>query len=184
MTVDKMRRLRQRLKVFLAVCATFLLFGLTSTTAANAAYYSAGMWNNVLCMKPLTVNSTWASAINNGRNAWNNNSYFTGNLYQSSSCVSNTAVGSYGSDWFGYYNPITQGTSFRIRLDSTNLNAHINQTGYTWGNVVKSTTAHEYGHALRLAHTTNQFQLMSHNRIRNTVTGPTSGEVGESNSYY
>ena len=160
MTVDQMRRLRQRLKVFLAVCGTFLLFGLTSTTAANAAYYSAGMWNNVLCMKPLTVNSTWASAINNGRNAWNNNSYFTGNLYH------------------------TQGTSVRIRLDSTNLNAHIKQKGYTWGNVVKSTTAHEYGHALRLAHTTNQFQLMSHNRNRNTVTGPTSGEVGESNSYY
>nr|WP_154729419.1 hypothetical protein [Cellulomonas hominis] len=51
--------------------------------------------------------------------------------------------------------------------------------------MVRSTTAHELGHALRLGdHTDLPTRLMSDSRIRNFVISPTTAEVDESNGYY
>ncbi len=51
-------------------------------------------------------------------------------------------MGSYGAGWLGQY---TKSGYYTIRLDSVNLNNHINNHGYTFANVVRSTTAHEFG---------------------------------------
>ncbi len=102
-----------------------------------------------------------------------------------SSCSSWLEVRSYGDTWFGLYSPLITGSQYRIRLDSANLNNHISANGYTFANVVRSTTAHEFGHALRLGdHTNLPTRLMSGSRNRNAVISPTTAEVNESNGYY
>ncbi|MEV0954203.1 hypothetical protein [Promicromonospora sp. NPDC050249] len=114
-----------------------------------------------------------------------NHSSFPGNISVFSGCTSDLRVGSYGDTWLGFYRPLITGSQYDIRLDSVNLNAHINANGYTFSNVVRSTTAHEFGHALRLGdHSNLPTRLMSSSRNRNVITGPTTTEVNESNSYY
>lgn len=65
------------------------------------------------------------------------------------------------------------------------LSSRLDSNGYAFANVVKSTTAHEFGHTLRLNDLTSQsYLLMSHARNRNVLTGPATSEVNESNGYY
>jgi hypothetical protein len=137
------------------------------------------------CVKNPTVNSTWLTPINNGRNSWNNHGSFPGTISASSSCSNPLLVGDYGAAWLGLYTPTWPGLSYKIQLDHKNLNGHISSNGYTFANVVRSTTAHEFGHALRLGdHLDQTNKLMSGNRNRNSVMVPTTAEVNESNSYY
>lgn len=158
---------------------------LVGATPASAVRYAGGMNKQVFCVQNPSVNPTWLAPINNGRNAWNNHASFPGSISNYSGCTSYLQVGSYGLGWFGLYSPLVTGYQYRIRLDSTNLNSHIKAKGYTFANVVKSTTAHEFGHGLRLGdHTNLTSRLMSGGRNRNVVTGPTTVEVNESNSYY
>jgi hypothetical protein len=178
---------RRRFRPFTAavglVAAAALLVG--GVAPASAVFYSGGMNSQSFCVQNPSVNSTWLSPINSGRNAWNNHASFPGTISVFSGCTSVLRVGSYGATWFGLYTPLITGSQYEIRLDSTNLNNHINANGYTFANVVKSTTAHEFGHALRLGdHSNLTSRLMSGGRNRNVVTGPTTAEVNESNGYY
>jgi hypothetical protein len=155
------------------------------TSPASAVYYSGGMSDQTFCVQNPSVNSTWLAPINNGRNAWNNHSSFPGAISVFTGCTSLLEVGSYGLGWLGLYSPLITGYQYEIRLDHVNLNSHINANGFTFANVVKSTTAHEFGHALRLGdHSNLPTRLMSSARNRNTVTSPTTAEVTESNGYY
>lgn len=164
--------------------ATALLFA--GSTPAPAVYYGSGMASQSFCVQNPSVNSTWLTPINAGRNGWNNHPSFPGNISASTSCnTSYLQVGSYGATWLGLYTPLLVGYQYRIRLDSVNLNSHINANGYSFSNVVRSTTGHEFGHALRLGdHSNYPTRLMSSSRNRNVVTLPTLIEVTESNSYY
>jgi hypothetical protein len=167
-----------------ALVATAALM-LVGATPASAVYSAGGMNSRTFCVQNPSVNSTWLTPINSGRNRWNNHSSFPGNISVFSGCTSTLRVGSYGATWLGFYTPLITGRQYDIRLDSTNLNRHINANGYTFSNVVRSTTAHEFGHALRLGdHSNYPTRLMSSARNRNVVTGPTTTEVNESNSYY
>lgn len=168
-----------------ALVATAVVMFVSSAPPASARYYDGGMKSQVFCLQNPSVNSTWLSAINNGRNAWNNHSSFPGSISVYSGCTSYLQVGSYGLSWLGLYSPLVTGYQYRIRLDSANLNNHIGSNGYSFANVVKSTTAHEFGHALKLGdHSNAPSLLMSSARNRNSVTSPTTYEVNESNSYY
>lgn len=164
--------------------ATLCLFA--GAAPASAVYYGGGMRTQSFCVQNPSVNSVWLSAINNGRNAWNSHTLFPGSISTFSGCTSQLQVGSYGKGYLGQYSPGVIGYQFTIRLDSTNLNAHIQAKGYTFANVVKSTTAHEFGHALRLGDNKEGYPqlLMCHCRNRNNITGPTRADVLESNSYY
>lgn len=149
---------------------------------AKAVYFSGGMSTRTFCVQNPSVNSTWMIPINAGRAGWNNNISFPGNISEYSGCVHSLHVGSYGLGWLGQY---SKSSYYTIRLDSVNLNNHINNNGYTFGNVVRSTTAHEFGHALRLGdHSDQPTKLMSSSRNRNQVMGVTTAEMNESNGYY
>ncbi|WP_147794724.1 hypothetical protein [Cellulomonas sp. Y8] len=181
-TASRRPRLGRRVGV---VLATAVALAVTTVTPAGAVYYSGGMSSRTFCVQNPSVNPTWLSAINAGRNAWNNHASFPGNISVFSGCTSWLEVGSYGDTWLGLYSPLITGSQYRIRLDSANLNSHINANGYAFANVVRSTTAHEFGHALRLGdHTNLPTRLMSGSRNRNSVISPTTAEVNESNGYY
>ncbi|GAB4086318.1 hypothetical protein GCM10028784_29480 [Myceligenerans cantabricum] len=156
----------------------------SAAVPASAAYYGGGMNSRSFCVQNPSVNPTWLSPINSGRNRWNNPSSFPGSISVYSGCTSTLRVGSYGGSWLGLYNPTVTGYQFDIRLDSANLNSHINANGYAFSNVVRSTTAHEFGHSLRLGHSSASNLLMSRSRNRNVIQGPQTSEVNESNSYY
>jgi predicted Zn-dependent protease len=158
---------------------------LVGAVPAEADYSRTGMNRQSFCVQNPSVNQTWLNALNAGRNAWNNNPSFPGTISLFSGCTSTMRAGSYGQDWLGQYNPQTVGVQYQISLDSANLAAHIKRYGYTFANVVQSTTAHEFGHALRLGdHSDRPGRLMSSSRNRNTVKVPLSAEVQESNGYY
>lgn len=163
------------------ICAIFLT--LTTVVPANAAYYSGGMSSQKFCVRNPDAASNWINPINAGRNAWNNHSSFPGSITVSSSCSNKILVSAYGDDWLGLYSRNLLGVS-TIKLDSTNISNHVYLKQYVFANVVRSTTAHEFGHALRLDHTTSSTNLMSHSRNRNVVISPTTAEVIESNGYY
>jgi hypothetical protein len=155
------------------------------TAPASALYYPYGMNSQSFCVQNPSVNSTWLNAITNGRNSWNSHGSFPGNISVFSGCTSTLSVGSYPGTFLGHHSGQTAGTHYSILLDSPRLNAHINSNGYAFANVVKSTTAHEFGHTLRLNDLTSQsYLLMSHARNRNVLTGPATSEVNESNGYY
>ncbi len=179
-----MRREVSRIrKSLLASAFVAALIVTTSSAPAQAMYYSGAQSSNNFCVKNPSVISTWADAINNGRNAWNNHSSFAGNITVSNSCTKLLQVGSYGLGWLALYTP-GGSTSYNIKLDQTEIIAHLNATGYKLANVVKSVTAHEFGHALKLGHESATNLLMSQGRNRNSVTGPKTVEVNESNGYY
>ena len=98
--------------------------------------------------------------------------------------MSTLSLAAYGDTWLGLYTSRIKGTQYTVQLNSKNLNVHYQSNGYSFANVVKSTTAHQFGHALHLVHSSSSSLLMSHSRYRNIVTSPTTGEVTESNSYY
>lgn len=166
---------------FVAACLLVVM----GASPSSAVYYSGGMDTNHFCVQNPNVNSTWLDAINKGRLAWNQRSNFDGNITVYNACTHFLLVGTYGGTWLGLYSPLMPGWQYRIRLDSKNLNSHISANGYSFGKVVRSTTAHEFGHALSLDHPASQpSHLMSSSRNRNLVTQPKAAEVDESNSYY
>lgn len=168
-----------------AVLLLSLSLAFISVLPSGAVFYGHGMNWQSFCVKNPTVNSTWLTPINGGRNAWNNHASFPGSIWTASDCRSYMEVGSYGASWFGLYTPLSSGVRYRIPLDSGNINGHVQVNGYTFANVVRSVTAHEFGHSLRLGdHSNYPTRLMSSSRNRNAVTGPTTTEVIESNSYY
>lgn len=170
-------------KVTVSILSAFALV-CASLSSAQAAYYSEGMASQSFCVKLPSMNSKWNEALNAGRNAWNYHSRFNGKISAFSDCPNTLSVGSYGADWFGLYTPIVTGSQYTIQIDGKNLEDFIEAEGYPFTNVVKSTTAHEFGHALSLGHTENARELMSHFRDRSVVTGPTNKEVEEVNGYY
>ena len=142
------------------------------------------MNTQIFCVQTPSVNATWLNPLNAGRNNWNIHANFPGTISSTQGCLNLLNVGIYGQGWLGLYTPVIVGSRYQINLDSSEINSHVKAMGYTFANVVTSTTAHEYGHALKLDHTPTSTHLMSHNRNRNVVTGPTTGEVNESNGYY
>lgn len=157
----------------------------TGAHVANAAYYAGGMKTQSFCVKNPSVNDTWLAPLNNGRNKWNSRSAFPGNISVFSGCPNLLKVGTYSGDWLGIYYPLIPGSQYEINLNSPKLNAHVKATGGNFANVVTSTTAHEFGHALKLHDIQSpNNRLMSHNRNRTIQVGPNAVEITESNGYY
>lgn len=172
------------LRSMLTLVACAILVSVTAAPA-KAVYYPHGMNWQSFCVKHQTANARWITAYNSGRAAWNNHASFPGHIRYDSSCTSYIEAGSYGGSWLGLYTPLTSGIRFRMRLDSTNIDSHVQAHGYVFSNVARSVVAHEFGHSLRLGdHSNYPTRLMSSARNRNVVTSPTTVEVNESNSYY
>lgn len=171
------------LTALVAIVASAILVA-TAVTPASATYYGGGMNSQTFCVQNPSVNSTWQTPIDRGRNRWNYHPSFPGNISTYSGCTSTLDVASYGGTWLGLYTPLITGYQYEITLDSSNLNSHISANNYNFTNVVTSTTAHEFGHSLSLGHSSSSSLLMSHSRNRNIITSPKTSEVTESNSYY
>lgn len=156
---------------------------LTSVTPASATYYGGGMPSATFRIKPWSYNSTWQTPMNNALSSWNSASSKV-NITKSSSAAAYVTATQYSDTWYGLYSysGIPAFRVFDIKLNSRTIAADASNIA----NFIRSTFAHELGHALSLADNPNttSASLMKHSRNRNTLYTPRIYDINDVNSFY
>ncbi|MGI5237294.1 hypothetical protein [Dactylosporangium sp. CA-139066] len=164
-------------KVAAAVVAAAIGGGLLFASPAHAHYDGAGQLYAQMEVYPYSYNSTWQSAIDRGLSYWNATptpAYISKYQYSGSSVT----AASYSDTWYGLYQRCGD-NCYYIKLNART----ISRDAYNFQNFATSTTVHEYGHALNLAHN-SVFSIMNHSRDRNTVYTPQPHDIDDVNAYY
>jgi len=140
------------------------------------------------------TDSTWRTAMENGRTSWNNSNANTWFPVPSSSSNNRVIAQPNPESWHGRMTPqnATWGVAFmpqfQIELNSRVIQADAGNNATRLSNVIKSTMAHELGHVMGLgdknmnSNVTNS--LMNVDRDRGVLTAPTSYDMDSVNILY
>ncbi|GAA1458777.1 hypothetical protein NE857_27595 [Nocardiopsis exhalans] len=164
---------RRPLARVLAACTTVVLVIALGAVPAHADYYSGGVGTTRFTVRYGAVNDNWIGYFNTGRINWNNTSNTNISITRTTSTSVNRVItaGRYTENWYGIYSP--SGTranrSFSIRINARRLAEDSGSNMSAW---CRSTSLHEFGHALSLADNPNTTRLsvMKHSRDRTRIT--------------
>ncbi len=160
-----------------AIAVLVAALSIPAGSATASPYSGTGQETPKIRVLPYSYNSTWQTAINNGRYNWNS-TYSPVDLTVSTIGGSTITATSYSDTWYGYYQRCGS-TCMYIRLNSRTIARDASNVR----NFITSVLVHEYGHALNLAHTTS-YSIMNYNRDRNTMTYPSSSDVSNARAAY
>lgn len=130
-----------------------------------------------------TMNSTWWDNVCVAASNWN----ATPTRALISTATSGGHIvyaGSYSWSGYGVYIPLThsstQTTSFKIQLNSKNINS----VATNFDNFVQSTMTHELGHALGINDRSGSTYIMGSSRDRNSLTTPQTDDINGVNAMW
>lgn len=176
----------RKLKLLIAALASILLV-LTSVPAANATYFSGGMYTTKFSVRYVGANSTMSSLFDQSRGNWNSAGVGAG-ISKNLSSAHAMRAGSYTNEWYGLYsstgNRALKTTKFNVYVNTRTLYRDMpNKVSTTW---YLSTGTHELGHALSLADnpSTSSASLMKHSRNRSTIYKPQTYDKNEVKRIY
>lgn len=162
-------------RIVLAIVLAIVL--LSPGATASGHYSGTGQSSPYLRIKPYSYNSTWMTPMDRAVSNWS--SHPCVNINRNSSNPSIVKVeGVSGVAWVGRYTRHSS-TRFTVTLNST----RINQLATNHANYVQSVLAHEFGHALNLAHN-SLTSIMNESRNRNVLRTRQSHDTSDVSSYY
>ncbi len=166
----------RRLCCLILVCGSLLSF----TEIVDAAtYWQYGCQSRTIQVRSYdsSYNAGWVRALDNARAAWNNSGAGTTILtwYNSNNTIQ---AAQFAENWYGLFTVNSASgpyiTQFTIKLNART----ISRDASNFDNFLKSTAAHEFGHAFFLDdNPPSGPSLMSHSRDRNTLTTPQAVDV-------
>ncbi len=173
----------------LAITASVLILASAGGLAAKAAIlFQSGYISPSFSVKNYYLNDVWNSALAQAIPSWNGTP--TKAFISLSSNSSNEVYGgNYDASWYGMYYKLEDdgyGSAKKFSI-AVNGNAIVvaQSRGEDTTNYLRSTLAHELGHALHLGDLTNTSEeLMNQNRDRSKIYTPQSGDVQGVNSYW
>ncbi|UTR06097.1 hypothetical protein MM326_18775 [Alkalihalobacillus sp. LMS6] len=172
----KLLSLEKSIKIFVSTGIALALY-VGGTEISEARYLNYGSPNSTIAVD-YSLNTTWTTAVNSGRSAWNNSTAPV-KVNKSSSSNNKLYAANYSDSWYGVFTPQTVSgsrlTKFQIRLNART----INRDSTNFQHFVQSTSAHEFGHAFWLADNpnTNSVSLMKHNRSRQSIRLPQGYDI-------
>lgn len=150
---------------------------------ADAKYLPYGSSSSTVTVN-YSLNPTWTTAVDAGRNSWGNSSAPV-KVNKSSSSGNKLNASNRSESWYGQNSLTVSGkkvTKFTITLNSRTINRDKNN----FKNLVHSVTSHEFGHVFWLADnpTTNSASLMKHNRSRESIRNPQGFDINNVKAKY
>lgn len=145
---------------------------MASAPAAKAEYYSGGVGTHKFNVQISGVNSTWYNHIKAGVNSWNGIPASRPSITVLDPTPSRVATaGSYSATWYGLYTPTLtrENRAFTIKVNARTLTRDAGSNLTSWA---RSTSTHEFGHALSQADnpSTPSLSIMKHSRDRTRIT--------------
>ncbi len=173
----------------LVITTSVLIFASTGGLAVRAAtLFQSGYISPSFSVKNYNLNDVWNTALAQVIPSWNGTPT---KAFISLSSNSNNEIygGNYDASWYGMYYKLEDdgyGSAKKFSI-AVNGNAIIiaQSRGEDTTNYLRSTLAHELGHALHLGDLDNTSkELMNHNRDRSEIYTPQSGDIQGVNSYW
>lgn len=161
------------ISMFIAIPASYAYI------SNNQGYYTAAY---TLDMGYSRYNSTWTDRVTAAAVSWNTTA--SPAFIQNSASSSNKLyISSYADTWFGYYESYRLGGTIVDQFDIKLNSRTIGNEATNWNNFVESSTVHEMGHSLNLAHN-SVTSIMNNYRDRNTMHTPQQDDIDGVNAYY
>lgn len=182
-TTPRPHRTRRLLAIIAgALLMTGAIQPLTAQAADTYKCYSGGLSSKLQAVRYGDVNSTWVGFFDTARSRWANAGVGV-SFTKTSVATSTITAGRYSDTWYGLYTP--HGSYYSIQVNARTLDNDTPDaaTLELWA---KSTSTHEFGHAVRLPDNppTTKTTLMSHSRNRSTVGSPTAYDKANVNYCY